>query len=167
MASLPEKSIDNQELVSSVLTGTVIGRSLQEALQSLEEEDKYDDNAGLSKNDGKRLVKMNTATVDQIIKSFGEAVAESKIGPSESVNNNALAPRVLLKGRCDSYNKYGRNWMVSMDKVRIKARPIKFTKRRRGDRPSLWDRDDDGNTSMTKEITVKEKMQLLAYGDIP
>merc|ERR1712007_179264 len=108
-----------------------------------------------SQKDGKCSVKMNTTSVDQIIKSFGETVAESNIGPSGSVNSNSSAPRVLLKGRCDYYNKFGKNWMVSMDEVRIKARPTKFTKRRRGDRPSLWDRDDDGNTSTKKEIVVK------------
>ena len=190
-----EKEIkEAREFASAVLTGTVIGRSLQDALHSLIQEDieaqavgnltqstrpcvdvinednEDDDGNGSdhiksSQKDLKCVVRMNKQSTNQILKSFGEAVAESRICHEPDKDS---APRALLKGRCDHYNKYGQNWMVSMDQVRIKARPTKFTKRRRDDRPSLWDRDDDRTTTTTtkKEVDVKEKIQLLAYGDI-
>jgi len=103
---------------------------------------------------------MDNKSMDRIIKSFGEAVAET---------DHDSAPRALLRGRCDYYNKFGQNWMISVDQVRIKSRPKKLKKRRRNDRPSLWDRDDDGTAKTTtteKEIPVKGKIQLLAYGDL-
>jgi len=171
-----------RELSSAVLTGTVIGRSLIEALHSLRQEDEgyrttkpVDDNdnddggvedeedqttSSFQKKDEKNSVRMDTKSMDRIIKSFGEAVAET---------DQDSAPRALLRGRCDYYNKFGQNWMISVDQVRIKSRPTKFTKRRRNDRPSLWDRDDDGTAKTTtteKEIPVKGKIQLLAYGDL-
>jgi hypothetical protein len=214
-----------REFASAVLSGTVIGRSLQDALHSLSQEDEKDqssqpgDDDDEENGDGddddddqqattsskkkkaddkKYIVRMDVHSMDKIIKSFGDAVAESsrkEIGNSSPAECEAeadaddqqqdllavAAPRALLKGRCKHYNKFGQNWMVSIDQVRIKQRPIKFTKRRRNDRPSLWDRDnDDGvitttstttttttTTNTNKEIPVKEKIQLLAYGDLP
>ena len=227
-----------REFASAVLSGTVIGRSLQDALYSLSQEDEKDqsiqppgddnDDDGdddeeidddndddddddddqqqtttssqKKKDNKKNHVRMDAHSMDKIVKSFGDAVAESSriIGSSSPAECEAEAdqqqqdllavapPRALLKGRCKHYNKFGQNWMVSIDQVRIKQRPIKFTKRRRYDRPSLWDRDnDDGiiattttaaaattttttaTTNKEKEIPVKEKIQLLAYGDIP
>jgi hypothetical protein len=205
-----------REFASAVLSGTVIGRSLQDALYYLSQEDEKDqsiqqagddsdgdddegndvgnDNdddddqqtttSSQKKKDDKKIpVRMDVHSMDKIIKSFGDAVAESSriIGSSSPAECEAEAdqqqdllavvpPRALLKGRCKHYNKFGQNWLVSIDQVLIKQRPIKFTKRRRNDRPSLWDRDnDDGiiTTTKEKEIPVKEKIQLLAYGDLP
>ena len=188
--SSEKENKEAREFASAVLTGTVIGRSLQDALLSLSQEDVEDQAAGnpaqstrpcvdginedeneddsdYSKPPHKEptcVVRMNIQSMNRIIKSFGEAAAESRICNEPDKDS---APRALLKGRCDHYNKYGQNWMVSMDQVRIKARPNSFMKRRRDDRPSLWDRDDDRTATTTKkEIVVKEKIQLLAYGDI-
>lgn len=176
-----------REFASAVLTGTVIGRSLQDALRSLSEEDAknptgenteevdrrrgHDTKDGGEEGDGDSSVKrnachvrMNDQSVERILKSFEEAISESRICHEPDKDS---APHVLLKGRCDHYNKYGQNWMVSMDQVRIKARPTKFVKRRRDDRPSLWDRDDDREvTARKKEMVMKEKLQLLVYGDM-
>eukprot|EP00536_Pseudo-nitzschia_multiseries_P015444 jgi/Psemu1/299007/fgenesh1_pm.887_\ len=107
---------------------------------------------------------MDHQSAGRIIKSFQEAVAGSRICHEPGKHS---APRALVKGRCDYYNKYGQNWMVQIDQVQIKTRPRKFTKRRRDDRPSLWDRDDDRRATTTKrELVLKEKIQILAYGDI-
>ncbi|VEU43591.1 unnamed protein product [Pseudo-nitzschia multistriata] len=190
MSSSEKDTKEAREFASAVLTGTVIGRTLQDALRSLSEEDS-DDHATdeyATKSDGtqaradgidedtedggdgdgvqdeKCAVRMDSQSMNRILKSFQEAVVESRLCHKP---DNGKAPRGLLKGRCDYFNRYGQNWMVLMDEVQIKARPQKFTKRRRDDRPSLWDRDDDKTAKTTKkEIVVKEKMQLLAYGDI-
>ena len=60
--------------------------------------------------------------------------------------------------------------MISLDQVKLKERPQKFSKRKRENRPSLWDRDMDNpkrhNGKQTKEVILKKKVQLLAYGDV-
>ena len=188
MASIVSEKTDEEgearEFASAVLTGTVIGRSLQDALQSLSREDTVEKNiyANEDIDDSappiqeiipKRTTATATATVkmtdeclDKILESFREGVVQSKTHPETN-----MAPRALMKGRCDSYNRYGRNWMVAMDTVKLKERPTKFRKRRRDDRPSLWDRDDDIDVdakeqNSKKEIVLNEKVQLLAYGDV-
>mmetsp|Transcript_18627 Transcript_18627/g.52048 ORF Transcript_18627/g.52048 Transcript_18627/m.52048 type:complete len:187 (+) Transcript_18627:844-1404(+) len=185
--SLSEKeNKEARELASAVLNGTIIGRTLQDALQSLSEEDTAyaltksdppdvhgidekngggDNHAECSDQGDFFSVRMDRQSADRITKSFQEAVAESRICHE---SDKDLAPRALVRGRCDYYNKYGQNWMVVIDRAQIKSRPRKFTKRRRDDRPSLWDRDDD-RTAMTtkKELVLRAKIQLLAYGDIP
>uniref|UniRef100_A0A7S4AX42 Uncharacterized protein n=1 Tax=Pseudo-nitzschia australis TaxID=44445 RepID=A0A7S4AX42_9STRA len=189
MSSLQKENKDAGEFASAVLTGTVIGRTLQDALRSLSEEDTEDpateyatkldrprgDGINEEKEDEgdhdtrpyenkKKIVRMDKQSMGRIIRSFQEAVTGSRICHEPDKDS---APRALLKGRCDYYNKYGQNWMVVMDQVRIKARPRKFTKRRRDKRPSLWDRDDDRTATTTKkELVVTEKIQLLAYRDI-
>ena len=189
MSSLEKENKEAREFASAVLTGTVIGRTLQDALRSLSEEDTKDlatehgtksdrpcgDGINEESEDGrdhdtppyqnkKIIVRMDGQSIGRIMKSFQEAVTESRICHEPDKDS---APRALLKGRCDYYNKYGQNWMVVMDQVRIKARPRKFTKRRRDERPSLWDRDDDRTATTTKkELVVTEKIQLLAYRDI-
>ena len=182
-----KKDREAREFASALITGTVIGRSLQDALQSLSSEDAGDpttvrtpmhvseeESESESDSNGppvrevlrKPIVKMNGESVDKILQSFREGVAESRIHHNPEKDRT---PRALLKGRCDCYNRYGQNWMVAMDKVKLKARPTKFTKRRRDDRPSLWDRDDDddaGGRTAQKEIVLNKKIQLLVYGDI-
>jgi len=171
-----------REFASAVLTGTVIGRSLQDALQSLQREDSQivetsdaDETFNSEDEDGPPIrevvpkpptsVKMTGGCMDSILQAFQEGISASKIHCFPEKDG---APRVLVKGRCDSYNRYAQNWMVAMDSVKLKGRPTKFRKRRRDDRPSLWDRDDDDNKNKNtqKEIVLKEKIQLLAYGDI-
>ena len=158
-----------REFASAVLTGTIIGRTLQDALRSLEQEDTQivDTDKANAEGDEEKppigevtttaTIQMNGECVQGILESFEQGVAKTRIHTSK-------APRVLLKGRCDSYNRYGQNWMVAMDSVKLKERPTKFRKRRRDDRPSLWDRDDDDNNNAEKE--VEGEVQLLAYGDI-
>jgi hypothetical protein len=180
-----KKDREAREFASALLTGTVIGRSLQDALQSLSREDAADltavrnpmhvseeESGSESDSNGppvrevlrKPIVTMNGESVDKILQSFREGVAESRIRHNPEKDR---APRAVLKGRCDCYNRYGQNWMVAMDTVKLKARPTKFTKRRRDDRPSLWDRDDDGGGRTTqKETILNKKIQLLVYGDI-
>lgn len=189
-----KEELDALEFASAVLTGTVIGRSLGRALESLASEDSecparslpaHDSEDGSDKNDGSssdtdmhsapvrdiRLIKqslpsvvrMDGSVADEILRAFREGIADSRISHRPEADG---APQILLRGRCDHYNRYGQNWMVAMDSVKLKARPNKFTKRRRDDRPSLWDRDDDGGTASEKELQLNEKIQLLACGDI-
>lgn len=230
-SSMSEKEDkESREFTSAVLTGTVIGRTLQDALQYLVEAgDNEDREARHSRSHAKAsttaeqeanragddeegdihhgdshagppvsevlqklpTVRMNSYTMGKILGSFEEGIAETKLRhkqqqqqyqkqqqPDNNNNNTPQAPLALLRGRCDYFNRYGRNWMISMDKVRLKERPTKFTKRRRNDRPSLWDRDGDGASAHgeengdgaarapNKEIVVGETIQLLAYGDL-
>ena len=76
---------------------------------------------------------------------------------------------MLLMGNCDFHNRYGQIWMIALDQVKLKERPQKFSKRKRENRPSLWDRDNDKHKKHAKnqkEIDLKKKVQLLAYGDV-
>lgn len=175
-----------REFASAVLTGTIIGRSLQDALRSLQREDSRvvetsdatetadsedEDDPPIrevvpkpSTSTSSSTVKMNDGCMGNILQAFQEGIVQSQIHRFPEKDG---APRVLVKGRCDSYNRYGQNWMVAMDSVKLKARPTKFRKRRRNDRPSLWDRDnDDNHKNPQREVVLKEKIQLLAYGDI-
>lgn len=164
-----KKEKEAREFASAVLTGTIIGRTLQDALYSLEQEDTQIVETDKANAEGEEekppirevattaTIQMNGECVQGILESFQQSVAKKHIPTIK-------APRVLLKGRCDFYNRYGQNWMVTMDSVKLKERPTKFRKRRRDDRPSLWDRDDDDKNNIEKD--VEGKVQLLAYGDI-
>lgn len=171
----------DRELASAVLGGTVIGRSLRQALACLvrEHHDANDvtqpppsavpgclaqpknpndfrenDRSG-DNSEGRSNVSLDRLAVNRILKSFRDAVAET---PKDK------APRALLKGRCNYYNRFNQNWMVSMDDVRLKSRPTKLRKRKRLERASLWDRDEtsQGEVRITEG---KRTLQLLAYGD--
>lgn len=204
----------DREFASAVLTGTVIGRSLKDALDCLRQEDEENQKqattttiqaaavdtsnntnicqteASLSlsnkKNDnnGTCVIRMDDTSVEKILQSFGEAVAESRYDDQQSLVVGA-APRALLQGRCEYHNKFGHNVIISMDQVRIKSRPVKYRKFFRGDKQSLWDRDNDGSNDddsdddrmsnnnnkkkrkkTSNEIAVKETIQLLSYGDV-
>ena len=162
-----------REFASAVLTGTAIGRSLQDALQSLAQQDAEEPENDSDSDDSatkppiheirtKPLVTMTESCQESILQSFRTRVAQT--------NRQDSAPLGLLQGKCDFHNRYGQNWMISLDQVKLKERPQKFSKRKRENRPSLWDRDMDNpkrhNGKQTKEVILKKKVQLLAYGDV-
>eukprot|EP00533_Pseudo-nitzschia_delicatissima_P008936 CAMPEP_0116089420 /NCGR_PEP_ID=MMETSP0327-20121206/6414_1 /TAXON_ID=44447 /ORGANISM="Pseudo-nitzschia delicatissima, Strain B596" /LENGTH=175 /DNA_ID=CAMNT_0003580607 /DNA_START=106 /DNA_END=634 /DNA_ORIENTATION=+ len=165
-----KKEKESREFASAVLTGTIIGRTLQDALRSLEEEDTQTFEIDKANAEGEEekppirevattaTIQMNGKCVQGILESFQQGVAKKKHSYLQSSPG-------IAQGKVDSYNRYSQNWMVSMDSVKLKERPTKFRKRRRDDRPSLWDRDDDNNNNNT-EKEVEGKVQLLAYGDI-
>jgi len=164
-----KKTKESKEFAWAVQSGTVIGRSLQDALHSLSNEDANEGSDGESDSRPPvrfvaqgPLVKMSKTSINKILQSFRDGVAESNICHHPKKDG---APQALLKGRCDYYNRYGQNWMVAIDKATLKVRPIEFIKRSRDNKTSLWDRDDDRVASTKREIVLNQKIQLLAYGD--
>lgn len=135
------------------------------------------------------VIRMTGSAADQILQSFATAAGSM----SDEVKQRA--PRALIRGRCDYYNRMGQNWRVVIDHVELKRRPLphEMTKRRRlmKDRESLWDRNErlllnaapdqrdnitatsraDNNTASSNVIRLTtnpaDKVQLLAYGDTP
>ena len=114
----------------------------------------------------------NAATT--ILKAFSTSAGST---PNKTKDT---APRALIRGRCDYYNRFGPNWRIVLDQVELKRRPfpseMKRRKRLRKHRESIWDRDtggsrrDDGATPegslhITQGDRI-EKVQLLAYGDM-
>mmetsp|Transcript_27276 Transcript_27276/g.65324 ORF Transcript_27276/g.65324 Transcript_27276/m.65324 type:complete len:531 (-) Transcript_27276:96-1688(-) len=136
--------------------------------------------AGISRKDSpiqqddqpKRICTDDNATT-AILEAFSTSAGST---PNETKDK---APRALIRGRCDYYNRYGPNWSIVMDEIELKRRPfpreMKKRKRLRKDRESIWDRDtgdsrkDNNGTSegiLMKRGDKIEKVQLLAYGDM-
>jgi hypothetical protein len=136
---------------------------------------------------------LDERAMDQIWTSFRDSVAATSTylrlpQQKEAKENEKEAtppaqaprppPRALLRGRCQSYNRFAKNWLVSIDHVQLRERrrrPTSTTnikiqrKRKRTDHVSLWDRETTKTSAPSQqEIVVlnsERKVQILAYGD--
>jgi hypothetical protein len=182
----------NNELASAVITGTSLGRCLKMSLEELQGEHLANHNNNNNRKDNDNnddtsssssIIRLDKRSVDCILNAFGNAaVATTTCSAStttttttndESITDGSSLrprppPRVLLRGRCAHYNRYGRYWSISIDNVSMKQRPINIKKRRtKENRSSIWDRDTDDYTldESNAIILIKEPIELMAYGD--
>lgn len=188
----------DEEMASTVVAGTALGRSLKRALLNIQQDDEklientiiapqtitvraknYPDLEGnhaagdtndLSDQSGTNQSKivldddLSTRIMESFTRSAGSTSDETK----------KHAPRALIRGRCDYYNRFGSNWRVVMDHVELKRRPLPgemaSRKRFRKDRQSIWDRDEavskngESVVLLTQDDGI-EKLQLLGFGD--
>jgi hypothetical protein len=147
-------------LVASIsCQGVAIGQCLNDALRSLESsEGGRHERQPPSK---RQKISIDSEAVDRIMQTFGEAVADTQL-ESNCTKSTPSAPRALLKGRLDHYNRVGKNWRILIDHVKLKERaPISHEKKKRGDKRSLWQVGGVGR----EEIAIEQKVQILAYND--
>jgi hypothetical protein len=197
-----DNSETKKEISSAVLSGTSLGRCLKMALDqvvsSTDNDDDDDDDGNDDPSATSSPIRLDKQAVDNIFNAFGSAAADTSVAASLEEETPYVtaatppppphpAPRVLLQGRCKHYNRFGRYWSISIEDVKMKQRPTKFTQKRRGRRASMWDRDEEivfdtkdqegdaatttadnqwrSNNNRQNVVSIDETIELMAYGD--
>lgn len=124
--------IKKKSLVSSVALQGAVGECLEAALQEVFGTEGTED----------------SVAVHHVLESFGNAVA---------VSDWKTAPRALLQGRLDHYNRIGGQWRILTEDVELKTRPSKVQKRYKG---SLWDQE-----ATEESVSLPGSLEILAYND--
>jgi hypothetical protein len=154
--------IDRQIAASISRQGVGIGQCLFDALKNLEPSGgaTVDDDEVLPAAK-KRKIRIDPGAVDRIMQTFGEAVADTQL-ESTTTKSATSAPRALLRGRLDHYNRVGQNWRMVIDNVKLKERfPLRSDRKKRN-KNIIW----DGTREKREEIAIDEKVQILAYNDV-
>lgn len=153
-------SFPDREIVASISCQAVsIGQCLENALRGLDSSDGDQDKMQHPKK--RQKIIMDSEVGDRIMKSFGEAIADTQLQSNLS-KSTPSAPRALLTGRLDHYNRVGHNWRILIDNVKLKGREqMPKESKKRGTKPSLW--EECGNKQ--EEVVIEQKVQILAYND--
>jgi hypothetical protein len=153
---------DRQIAASISRQGVGIGQCLFDALKNLEPSGvaTVDDDEVLPAAK-KRKIRIDSGAVDRIMQTFGEAVADTQL-ESTTTKSVTSAPRALLRGRLDHYNRVGQNWRILIDKVKLKERYPLPSDRKKRNKNIIW----DGTSEKREEIAMDEKVQILAYNDV-
>jgi hypothetical protein len=119
-------------------------------------------------------IDLSQQNVDQIMRSFGEAVTQSQCDQRELDANKqqrsgdradaagAAAPAAVLRGRIDHYNRFGAKWRFMVHDAEILPRRALDRNRRKRERPSLWQL-----AAQQQEPSVKiQRLEILVYDDI-
>jgi hypothetical protein len=112
--------------------------------------------------DNEKALVMDQVTADSIMQAFGDSLAESQ---QRRHRGETAAPAALLKGRLRHYNRHGDKWLIVVDDAEIRERVPLDKKRRKRERPSLWDISQESSPNQAPPST-KCTLQLLAYNDI-
>lgn len=107
---------------------------------------------------------LSQQSVDRIMLSFGQAVAQSQQEQFASQDRQiGPAPAALLRGRIDHYNRHGSKWRFLVKDAEILPRMALAKNRRKRERPSLWQIAQQ----QQREPSVKiKRLEILVYNDI-
>ena len=160
---IPQDGPERRVVTSMSRKGISIGHCLQEALAKIESSSD-DTNASSDTQESRKRprISFDPASVNRIMQTFGEAVADSKV-ESDEQKTQTTAPRCLLVGRLDHYNRRSESWRIVVDNAKLRRRLPSYSEtKRRGDKKSLWNAASDPDD----EITLDQKVQILTYDDL-
>lgn len=145
-------AIDRKYVASLSSSSVALGQCLRSALASIEY-NQEEEEQGPAKR-----IKLDSDATDCILRTLGESMTDTQLNQEDST-----APRVLLKGRLDHYNRVGQNWRIMIDNVEIQERPARLTERakRRTAKP-LWNPDEEKSATLPD----KQEIQILAFNDL-
>ncbi len=130
--------IDRRIAASISRQGVGIGQCLFDALTNLEPEGgaTVDDDEVLPATKKRKII-IDSGAVDRVMQTFGEAVADTQL-ESTTTKSATSAPRAVLRGRLDHYNRVGQNWRILIDNVKLKERfPLPSDRKKRNKNSSL------------------------------
>ena len=145
-------AMDRKYVASLSSSSVALGQCLKSALASVEY-NQEEEEQGPAKR-----IKIDSDATDCILRTLGESMADTQLNQDDSA-----APRVLLKGRLDHYNRVGQNWRIMIDNVEIQERPARLSERpkRRTTKP-LWNQDQEKSAT----LSTQQEIQILAFNDL-
>lgn len=178
----------------------------QRAVPSKDETNKWEQSNEMDHIDRKHVIDMfdsiratksnflQQESIDRIMHTFGESVAQSHVIESDNFNNRTVdaassgsgspdrpqlkGPSVLLRGRLDHYNKLSSKWRILVRDAEIVERKEIDSNRRSREKPSLWKvMSEDGEEQETTEAPTSNlgrskvwklpgPLEILAYNDL-
>ena len=151
-------TIQQRRLVASISQqGVAIGRCLRDALRSLESPEEDNERESPTK---RQKVKIDSGMIDQTMQTFGESVADTQLA-SAHVKATSTAPRAILEGRVDHYNRIGQNWRILVKNAKLKEKAPTNQERKK----------TKASLSRAKEVTHEKfqidsvGLQILAFND--
>jgi len=199
-------SESHHQFVASISnSSTPLGRCLETALLSMKTSNSAKNprqQHGQEKDTGANVeekdlsvdqAELDSDAVQSIRQAFGASLARLQISESQGLTtgtpsehshsanerSHRNAPRALLYGRLDHYNRVGQNWRLVLDNVRVtKRQPLlreRATKRRRY---SFWhgastprvgghhERQQEHNKGRNPAFHGFGEMQILGYDDL-
>jgi hypothetical protein len=134
----------------------IVQESLVSNLEQEEEEGKTRDTDEEKKTEQEsNTVMIDPEMADNILHSFGRAVAETKW---------EIAPAALLRGRVDHYNRVGGQWRIVVEEAEVRPRVLLDSNRKRRDRTSLWEVSE--RRLGKRRLRLNGTLQILAYDDL-
>ena len=137
--------------VASLARKSLLGQSLQDALNEMIQED-----AATSHNEDEPPQKKKRLLLQQhmaknVLEEFGQTVAHT---------NWEAAPAALVRGRLDHYNRMNGKWRIVVRDAQWKRRETLDKNRRKTNPPPLWD--------ATKARGTRDSISLriLAFDDL-
>ena len=123
----------------------LIGQALEQALEDVQQE------LHTATTADDHHVQITATTLQCVHECYGTSVAST---------NWQLAPRAVMKGRLDHYNRFQGQWRIVVDdQAEVAPRPQTNNKRKRGEHhKSLFEGTDT--------VKLDEKLQILVYNDL-
>jgi hypothetical protein len=112
------------------------------------------------------MLPLDDSMVEQIMKSFGEAIAESQRTRADG-DSRTGGPAALLRGRLDHFNRLNTKWRLIVHDAEIRPRAPLDKNRRKRERPSLWQISEEKYpTRQGAPPPAKCTLEILAYNDL-
>jgi hypothetical protein len=109
---------------------------------------------------------MTTDKVERIMKSFGQAVAQSQTRemlPSDG--STQQAPAALLRGRVDHFNRRINKWRIVVENAEFRRHVPLDRNRRKREMHSLWNVSEEKLPLPATPPSKRCKLEILAYND--
>lgn len=100
----------------------------------------------------KRKIQLDEVGIEHVLDSFGRAVVNTQLG----IDGTNECPAVTLRGTMNTYNRYGQNWRIVVDKAKLYERESN-----RGNKSDVLTKEQN-----SKEEVIFTETQILAYSDI-